>query len=145
MTTFVLLSKISLEGAKHMRSLAQMDQEFQKKLEEKFPEVERIASYALLGAYDFLHVFEAPDAKVAAKYKTLSENQVRTLVVDDKWLAALAAGVQIELDRVSQALTGRIQELAGCYATPLPQLSEEVEAWSAKVDTHLEQMGFVWN
>jgi uncharacterized protein with GYD domain len=72
MTTFVLLSKISLEGAKHMRSLAQMDQEFQNKLEEKFPEVERIASYALLGAYDFLHVFEAPDAKVAAKVALLA-------------------------------------------------------------------------
>ena len=72
MTTFVLLSKISLEGAKHMRSLAQMDQEFQKKLEEKFPEVERIASYALLGAYDFLHVFEAPDAKMAAKVALLA-------------------------------------------------------------------------
>jgi len=72
MTTFVLLSKISLEGAKHVRSLAQMDQEFQKKLEERFPEVERIASYALLGAYDFLHVFEAPDAKVAAKVALLA-------------------------------------------------------------------------
>lgn len=72
MTTFVLLSKISLEGAKHVRSLAQMDQEFQKKLEERFPEVERIASYALLGAYDFLHVFEAPDAKVAARVALLA-------------------------------------------------------------------------
>jgi uncharacterized protein with GYD domain len=72
MTTFILLSKISLEGARHVRSLAQMDQEFQKKLEERFPEVERIASYALLGAYDFLHVFEAPDAKVAAKVALLA-------------------------------------------------------------------------
>jgi uncharacterized protein with GYD domain len=49
-----------------------MDQEFQKKLEERFPEVERIASYALLGAYDFLHVFEAPDAKVAARVALLA-------------------------------------------------------------------------
>ena len=67
MTTFILLSKISLEGARHVRSLAQMDQEFQKRLEEQIPEVQRIASYALLGAYDFLHIFEAPDAKMAAK------------------------------------------------------------------------------
>jgi uncharacterized protein with GYD domain len=72
MTTFILLSKISLEGARHVRSLAQMDQEFQEKLEERYPEVERIASYALLGAYDFLHVFEAPDAKVAAKVALLA-------------------------------------------------------------------------
>jgi uncharacterized protein with GYD domain len=67
MTTFILLSKISLEGARHVQSLAKMDEEFQHKLEERFPEVERIASYALLGAYDFLHIFEAPDVKVAAK------------------------------------------------------------------------------
>lgn len=67
MTTFILLSKISLEGARRVQSLTKMDEEFQQKLDERFPEVERIASYALLGAYDFLHVFEAPDVKVAAK------------------------------------------------------------------------------
>jgi uncharacterized protein with GYD domain len=72
MATFILLSKISLEGAKHVRSLAQMDQDFQDRLEERFPEVQRIASYALLGAYDFLHIFEAPDAKVAAKVALLA-------------------------------------------------------------------------
>ena len=72
MTTFVLLSKISLEGAKHIRSLGQMDQEFQKQLEQRFPDVRRLASYALLGAYDFLHIFEAPDAKIAAKVALLA-------------------------------------------------------------------------
>jgi uncharacterized protein with GYD domain len=72
MTTYVLLSKISLEGARHIQSLAQMDQDFQQRLEERFPEVQRIASYALLGAYDFLHIFEAPDAKVAAKVALLA-------------------------------------------------------------------------
>jgi uncharacterized protein with GYD domain len=72
MTTFVLLSKISLEGARHVRSLAQMDQEFQDQLAERFPQVKRVASYALLGAYDFLHIFEAADAKVAAKVALLA-------------------------------------------------------------------------
>jgi uncharacterized protein with GYD domain len=72
LTTFILLSKISLEGARHVQSLAQMDQEFQEQLEERFPEVERVASYALLGAYDFLHIFEAPDPKMAAKVALLA-------------------------------------------------------------------------
>ena len=72
MTTFVLLSKISLEGARHVRSLGQMDREFQEVLAERYPEVDRIASYALLGAYDFLHIFEAPDAKVAARVALLA-------------------------------------------------------------------------
>ena len=87
---------------------------------------------------------KALDAQVRAKYAALSEDEVKSLVVDDKWLATLAAGVQTELDRVSQALTGRVKELAERYATPLPVLTEEVDALSARVDAHLERMGFAW-
>jgi len=87
---------------------------------------------------------KALDAKVAAKYGQLSEAEIKTLVVDDKWLAALAASVQGELDRVSQALTGRIKQLAERYATPLPKLAGEVETLAARVDGHLKKMGFIW-
>ncbi|PWB59815.1 MAG: type I restriction-modification system subunit M, partial [Nitrosomonadales bacterium] len=80
---------------------------------------------------------KALDAQVAAKYGQLSEIEIKTLVVEDKWLAALAASVQGELDRVSQALTGRIRQLAERYATPLPKLAEEVETLTARVDEHL--------
>ncbi|MDK9716552.1 MAG: type I restriction-modification system subunit M [Trichlorobacter sp.] len=85
---------------------------------------------------------KALDAKVEAKYATLTVDEVKVLVVDDKWLATLGADVQTELDRVSQALTSRIRQLAERYATPLPQLTTEVEALSAKVDEHLQKMGF---
>jgi type I restriction enzyme M protein len=80
-------------------------------------------------------------AKVAAKYGQLTEDEIKTLVVDDKWLATLAAAVQGELDRVSQTLTGRIRQLAARYATPLPQLTGEVEQLAAKVTKHLKKMG----
>jgi type I restriction enzyme M protein len=88
---------------------------------------------------------KALDAKVASRYRTLSENEIKTLVVDDKWLATLAADVQNELNRVSQTLTGRVKELAERYETPLPKLTEEVEMLSSKVDAHLKRMGFVWS
>ncbi len=84
------------------------------------------------------------DTKVAAQYKQLSEAEIKTLVVDDKWLAQLAAAVQSELDRVSQALTGRIKQLAERYAVPLPHLVDELETLSARVDGHFKQMGFLW-
>jgi len=87
---------------------------------------------------------KALDAKVTAKYKALSEDKVKTLVVDDKWLITLAADVQTELNRISQVLTGRIKELAERYITPLPRLTEEVETLSAQVHEHLKKMGFVW-
>jgi type I restriction enzyme M protein len=84
---------------------------------------------------------EALMAKVAAQYGKLTEDEIKTLVVDDKWLTTLAAAVQGELDRVSQMLTGRIRELAERYATPLPQLTAEVATLAARVDEHLKKMG----
>jgi type I restriction enzyme M protein len=81
------------------------------------------------------------EAKLDAKYPTLTEAEIQTIVVDDKWLATLAAAVQGELDRVSQTLTGRIRELAERYASPLPQLTDEVAALAAKVEAHLKKMG----
>nr|HMQ22609.1 hypothetical protein [Planctomycetota bacterium] len=74
----------------------------------------------------------------------LSEAEIKTLAVNDKWMARLSAAVQGELDRVSQTLTARIRELADRYATPLPKLSEEVETLSARVDEHLKKMGASW-
>jgi hypothetical protein len=79
--------------------------------------------------------------KVAAKYPKLTEDEIKTLAVDDKWLATLAAAVQGELDRVSHTLTGRIRELAERYVTPLPQLTDELAALAGHVDGHLRCFG----
>ena len=68
-----------------------------------------------------------------------------TLVVDDKWLSAVGAATHGEMDRISQALTQRVKELAERYATPLPLLNDEVEMLAARVDEHLKKMGVVWN
>ncbi|MEO9214532.1 MAG: N-6 DNA methylase, partial [Rhodanobacter sp.] len=84
------------------------------------------------------------DQLVASQYGKLSEADIKALVVDDKWLAALDTAVQGELDRVSQSLTGRIRELAERYDTPLPKLSEQLQALGDKVDQHLQKMGFAW-
>lgn len=80
--------------------------------------------------------------KVLAQYGKLTDEDIRTLVVEDKWLASLSAAVQGELDRVSQTLTGRIRVLAERYAKRLPELESDVEALAAKVEAHLGKMGF---
>jgi len=84
------------------------------------------------------------EAKLDAKYPKLSEDEIKTLAVDDKWLATIAAAVQGELDGVSQTLTGRVRQLAERYATPLPQLTLEVSTLAGRVDEHLKKMGAVW-
>ena len=84
------------------------------------------------------------DAKLDAKYPELTEGEIKTLVVADKWLAAIAASVQGELDRVSQTLTQRVKELAERYEATLPQAESRVEELESKVTGHLQKMGFSW-
>lgn len=79
-----------------------------------------------------------------ARYSKLNEEEIKTLVIEDKWLGTLAAAVQSELDRLSQRLTGRIRQLAERYATPLPKVTAEVAELETKVAGHLKRMGAVW-
>ena len=85
------------------------------------------------------------DRRIDATYPRLTETEIKTLVVDDRWMAHLSALVQSEIDQVSQTLTGRIRQLAERYTTPLPQLTEEVEMLAARVEGHLRKMGAAWS
>ncbi|WP_024972833.1 type I restriction-modification system subunit M [Ralstonia pickettii] len=85
------------------------------------------------------------DAKAYAQYPKLTVDEIKTLVVEDKWLAALFATVSGELERVSQKLTSRVRDLASRYECPLPMLVDEVAVLSARVDSHLRKMGAAWN
>ena len=82
--------------------------------------------------------------KVENQYAKLNEEEIKSLVVKNKWLAYLSAAVQSELDRVSQVLTSRINELAHRYSTPLPKLTKEIEELSTKVKEHFKKMGVTW-
>jgi type I restriction enzyme M protein len=84
----------------------------------------------------------ALDGKALAKYPTLSKDEVKTLVVDDKWLAGIAATIHGEMDRISQTLTQCVKTLAERYETPLPQGVSQVPELERKITHHLEEMGF---
>lgn len=78
------------------------------------------------------------------QYPTLDEAAIKALVVQDKWLATLQAGIQAEIERITQQLAERVKELEERYAEPLPALEASVEALSKKVAGHLRAMGLVW-
>jgi type I restriction enzyme M protein len=84
------------------------------------------------------------DAAAHAHYPRLTEAEIKALVVDNKWLAALATAIHGEMDRVSQQLTQRVKELAERYEAPMPQMAGRVAELEAKVNCHLERMGFSW-
>ena len=83
---------------------------------------------------------EALDQLAHDHYASLTVDEIKTLVVDDKWLAVLGAAIQSELSRVSQTLTGRIRLLADRYAAPLPQLVDDIATLAARVEAHLRKM-----
>ncbi|MEN9306810.1 MAG: hypothetical protein RL173_742 [Fibrobacterota bacterium] len=82
------------------------------------------------------------DAKARDKYPSLTESDIKTLVVSDKWLATLEGRIHGDMDRISQQLTSRVKELAERYETPLPKLTDRVAELEAKVAAHLAKMGF---
>ncbi|MFQ5771981.1 MAG: N-6 DNA methylase, partial [bacterium] len=84
------------------------------------------------------------EQKVIAKYPQLPLEEVKTLVVDQKWMDAIEAEVQGEVHRLSQRLTGRVKELAQRYKETLPELSNSIAELTAKADGHLKKMGFIW-
>ena len=94
------------------RQLEELDEEHGGEAYADLSEQEAVASKRVKDAA------RALDAKVAAQYKQLKPDDIKQLVVHDKWLASLSQPVQGELDRVSQALTGRIKQLAERYETP---------------------------
>ena len=81
------------------------------------------------------------DEQVLARYGALTETEIKTLAVEDKWFASIRIAVEGEVQRLTQQLAGRVKELEERYVRPLPELEREVEAFGAKVEGHLKRMG----
>ncbi len=84
------------------------------------------------------------EKKVIAQYPKLSIDEIKTVVVEKKWMHSMEQSIRTEMDNISHRLTQRIKELAERYETPLPKLSSEVDGLTAKVERHLKEMNFVW-
>ena len=85
---------------------------------------------------------KALENKVIDRYKVFTEDEIKTLVVDEKWMAAISGDVRSEMERISQRLAQRIRELAERYDSPMPVMNAQVDELEMKVNGHLEKMGF---
>lgn len=80
--------------------------------------------------------------EVVAKYKALAEDEIRSLVVNDKWLTTLQNRMESEMTRVSQEMTTTVLDLQHRYAKTLPEIEQSVSDAEAAVKEYLQQMGF---
>jgi type I restriction enzyme M protein len=84
------------------------------------------------------------DKKLLYKYKDLTEEEIKVLVIDDKWINSIHDSIRNESEQISQRLARRMIELAERYETPLAKIFQEAEELSKNVDNHLKNMGFKW-
>ena len=87
---------------------------------------------------------DALDLAVFKQYPKLSIDEIKNLIVDDKWLATLQSNIEAEIERVTQQLANRVKELEERYNEPLPAITKSVEDLNEKVAGHLKAMGLEW-
>jgi uncharacterized protein with GYD domain len=85
MATFILMTKLSPEVTREVGHRAEIGRQWKAAVEEKCPGVKWVSHYALLGPYDFMDIFEAPDAEAAAKVSLISLS--RGAVKAESWTA----------------------------------------------------------
>jgi uncharacterized protein with GYD domain len=66
------MTKLSPDVTAKMKDRAAIGRAWLDKVKEKCPEVKFVAHYGLLGPFDFVDIYEAPDAETAAKVSMIS-------------------------------------------------------------------------
>jgi len=72
MQTYILMTKLSPELSRRVKDRADLGRAWLDEVKAKCPEVRFISHYALLGPFDFLDIYEAPDEDTAAKVSMIS-------------------------------------------------------------------------
>ena len=72
MQTYILLTKLAPEVSYQLKDRSKSSHDWYMAIKEKCPDVKFITHYALLGQYDFMDIYEAPDTETAAKISMIS-------------------------------------------------------------------------
>jgi len=87
---------------------------------------------------------KALDEALFKKYPELTLDEIKHLVIDEKWCGTIGDAVEKIYTAISNGLAARILELYERYEETLPSLKEAVNTYESKVEAHLKRMGFVW-
>ena len=84
------------------------------------------------------------DELLVKMYSALTELEIKHLLVEEKWFAAIYSGIDAIHEAVSHHLSARVTQLVERYEYTLKECENEVDQYEAKVKSHLERMGFAW-
>jgi uncharacterized protein with GYD domain len=85
MPVYILMTKLTPELTRQPEKRARIGRDWKKHVDKRCPEVKWIAHYSLLGPWDFMDIYEAPNEEIAAKVSliTLAEGALKA----ESWTA----------------------------------------------------------
>lgn len=72
MQTYILLTKLGPQASTQLEDRAKASHEWYTTIKQNCPEVKFLSHYALLGQYDFMDIYQAPNEDVAVKVSMIS-------------------------------------------------------------------------
>lgn len=84
---------------------------------------------------------DAMTEKVREKYDAFKADEIRDVVINDKWLQELKGRSEAENKRVCESISSQVLVLNERYAKPLPKINEELAKLSDEVMGYLKAMG----
>lgn len=82
----------------------------------------------------------ALDTKTLAEYDKLTEDDIKLLVIDNKWIGSIEPVVFSRVTDLVVALIRRLRELEERYRTTLADMSKNTDGIARRVDEHLDQI-----
>nr|NQU93955.1 GYD domain-containing protein [Bacteroidota bacterium] len=73
MQTYILFTKLSTDLSYEMKNRERQGRNWLEQVKDKCPQVKFLAHYAILGEYDFIDIYEAPDPETAAKVSMIGQ------------------------------------------------------------------------
>ncbi|GAA8072273.1 type I restriction-modification system subunit M [Helicobacter pylori] len=87
--------------------------------------------------------YEELELKAFHQYKNLEINEIKDLIIKDKWLKSLKNALENKIQKRTNAFTSALNEIISSYSNSLLELDKEVKESESKVLEHLKDLGIV--
>lgn len=71
MGTYIMLTKLSPEAIRDTKDFEELNRRVEERIRRECPDIKWIGNYAVMGPYDYLDIFEAPNEESAACVSTI--------------------------------------------------------------------------
>lgn len=86
---------------------------------------------------------QALDTLARNKMRVLTDQEIKEIVINNKWSRSIYDGIDSLYTRISHGLANRILELAERYEDTLFEIEDDVKKYENQVKEHLRKLGFI--